>query len=252
MNSPDLVPIQVQNVGIDDHAGQALPKGLMLKDEAGQPIAFDSLFDGKKPVVVVLAYYSCPMLCTVVLNGITTGLRQLDWSIGREFRVVTVSIDPHDTPEIAHAKRLNYVRDYGRPVEEGGWQFLTGSESSVRTLADALGFRYHWDAAAQQYAHAAGAFVLTPDARISRTLYGVGFPPKDLRLALIEASKGAYTSAIDKLLLFCFHYEPNSGKYVVAAMRLMKVGGGLTALAVGLWLARFWWRDSHRAASAQV
>jgi protein SCO1/2 len=248
-DAPTVIPRQVQDVGIDDRAGQPLPKDLVFKDENGKQVAFESLFNGKQPVVLVLAYYTCPMLCTVVLNGLTNGLKEVGWTVGNEFRVVTVSIDPNDTPEIAKAKRANYIEEYGRLVRPDGWNFLTGDEANIKKLADALGFRYHWDDVHKQYNHAAGSFILTPDGRISRTLYGISFPGKDLRLALVEASNGAFASAVDRLLLFCFHYEAKSGKYVLAATRVMQVGGTLTAIILGIWLVRVWRRESLRTAA---
>lgn len=251
-NGTDVLPVQLQDVGIDDNAGKDLPKGIVLRDEDGQPIQLDSLFDGKRPVVMVLAYFSCPMLCTVVLNHVTEGLKDVAWTIGREFRVVTVSIDQRDTPAIAKEKEKNYLAEYGRPVPDGGWHFLTGDAVNVKRLADALGFRYHWDAGQKQFAHAAGAFILTPAGRISHTFYGISFPGKDLKLALVDASNGAFSSAVDRLLLFCFHVDPNTGKYTLAVTRLMAAGAALTVLIVGLWMVVFWRRDARRTAASHL
>lgn len=247
----DQYPDELVDITIEDRAGNDVPTDVKLIDEDGNTVELSSYFDGKRPVLLVLAYYSCPMLCTLVLNGVSNSLKNVAWTAGNEFRVVTVSIDPRDTPEIAKAKRETYIEDYGRHVSSDSWAFLTGEETELRRLADAVGFSYSWDEATQQYVHAAGGFVLTPDARVSRTLYGIEFNPRDLRLAISEASDGRVGSAFEKVLLFCFHYDPQAKGYVVAAFRVMKAGGILTALILGLWLGRFWRRERRRATSPQ-
>lgn len=234
------LPAELEGMGIDDKPGAELPKDVVLKDAAGKPVALGSFFDGTRPTVLTLAYYSCPMLCTLVLNAVNNGLKDVAWNMGNEYRVVTISIDPRDTPEIAGEKQANYLRDYGRAAGSDAWTFLTGDEASVRKVADAIGFKYRWDEPTQQYVHAAAAFVLTPDGKVSRTLYGIEFPGRDLRLALVEASGGKIATAVDRLLLFCFHYDPQARGYVLAATRVMRAGGVLTALLLVLWLLRLW------------
>lgn len=241
----DAIPAPLQGIGIDDRSGATIPRDVALRDQDGRTVTFgDLLRDDGKPVVLVLAYYQCPMLCTVVLNGMTDGLRELAWTAGAEYRVVTVSIDPRDTPEIARRKRASYVDAYGRTVGEHAWDFLVGDEANVKRLADAVGFHYRWDEATQQYAHAAGAFVLTPDGRVSTTLHGARFPGNALRLALVDASHGKLGTAWDRVVLLCFHYDPAAGSYVVATTRLVKALGVVTVLLLGSWLARLWRKEA--------
>lgn len=238
-NLNDNVPSkQVEGIRIDDTAGKQLPADLHFKDQHGHDVQLGSYFDGARPVVMVLAYYTCPMLCTVVLNGITKGLKDVAWNAGEAYRVVVVSIDPRDTPAIALQKQQVYVGEYGRTIKPDAWDFLTGDEKNTRALGDAIGFHYRWDASQDQYAHAAGAFILTPRGKVSRVFYGIRFEPQDLRLALAEASEGHFQSAVDQLLLLCFHYDPTAGKYVIAATRLMTAGGIATVLALGLFVGR--------------
>ena len=247
----DQKPAELDGVGIADKAGTQLPGDVVLRDGEGREVRLDGYFDGRRPVVLALAYYSCPMLCTLVLNGMNDGLKEVAWTAGEEYRVVTVSIDPRDTAEIAKAKQASYVEEYGRRVTDDAWTFLTGDEDQVKRLADAVGFTYRWDEPSQQYVHAAGVFVLTPEGRVSRTLYGIEFKPRDLRMAITEASEGRIGSAIDQVLMFCFHYDPQSKGYVVAATRVMRAGGLLTVLILAGVVGRFWRRERLRAMSPQ-
>lgn len=245
------VPQELAEVSIEERSGAEVPKDVLLRDPQGREVAFGSYLGDGRPVVLVLAYYQCPMLCTLVLNGLTDGLRSLGWTVGENFRVVTVSIDPRDSAELAAEKQAAYLAEYGRAVPPRGWDFLTGDEASVRRLADAVGFRYRWDEATGQYAHAAGAFVITPEGRLSRTLYGLSFPERELRLSLVEASEGKLGGAWGKVLMFCFNYDPHARSYALAAIRLMKAGGALTALLLGgflLWLSRRYRRPEDDAA----
>ena len=238
----DMVPAELADVQIEEKPGAPLPKDLTFVDHTGKVVRLGDLIDPKKPTLMVMAYYSCPMLCTVVLNGLVDGMKGLPGQpAGEGYRVITVSIDKRDTAELAAKKRLNYLAAYGR--SEGEWQFLTdptGNQS--KALADALGFRYHWDPKGEQFAHAAGAFILTPDGRLSRVLYGISFPSETLRLALVEASDGKLATAWDKILLFCYHYDPNARGYVASAWRIMRLGGVLTLCALSLLLAFMWRR----------
>jgi protein SCO1 len=186
-----------------------------------------------------------------VLNGVVSALRALPFDIGREFRVVTVSFNPHETSSLAAAKKAGYLHEYRRPGAEAGWHFLVGDDSSIRPLMDAIGFRYTWDAAASQYAHASGLVVLTPDGRISHYFYGVEFSPKDLRLALVEASTERIGSVVDQILLFCFHYDPSTGRYGRVALNAVRAGGVLTLLALGLFVWIQLRRDRRVAAASE-
>ncbi|MGC4122232.1 MAG: SCO family protein [Myxococcales bacterium] len=234
----EALPPELKDIAIEEKPGAELPREIVLKDGAGRAVTLGDYFSDGKPVVLVLAYFRCPMLCSLVVNGLTNGLKDLSWSAGKDYRVLVVSFDPRDTTEVAQQKQKNYLKEYGRPVPEKGFEFLTGDAASVKRLADAVGFHYRWDEQQKEYAHAAGAFVVTPGGKLSRTLYGISFPEKSLRLALTEASEGRLGSAWDKVVLFCFHYDANARGYVLAATRLMKAGGALSVLLLGLFLWR--------------
>ncbi len=235
------VPAELQGIDIEERPGSPLPRDITLQDQSGRPVKVGEYLDGKRPVVLILAYYECPMLCTLVITGALEEMKKLRWTAGDEYRVVVVSFDPRDTAESAARKRLNYVDAYGRPVAEKGWDFLVGDEAQVKALAAAAGFHYRWDEGQKQFAHAAGAFVYTPDGRLSRTLYGITFP--GLKLALLEASEGKIGTVMDRVLLFCFHYDPLARGYVIATTRLVRASGALTLAALALWLLRFWRRE---------
>jgi protein SCO1/2 len=241
------VPRALEGVDIEDRTGATLPGDVTLRDQTGQTVRLGDYLVGERPLVLVLAYYECPMLCSMVINGLLDGMKGIEQTAGKDYRVLVVSFDPRDTTETAAKKREAYVRAYGRPIDARGWDFAIGEASEVQRLADAVGFRFRWDDKTEQYAHAAAAFVVTPDARLSRTLYGVSFPSKSLNLAIREASLGHLGTAIDRVLLFCFHYDPLAGSYVLAVRRLMMAGGALTVTVLSLWLFRMWRVDRRRA-----
>jgi protein SCO1/2 len=226
-------PELLRDVGIDQKLNAEIPLGLTFRDENGNGVRLSEFF-GQKPVVVALVYYNCPMLCTQVLNGLDRSLKDVPMDIGTGFNVVTVSIDPSEAPKLAAAKRDLYTGIYGRPGAAQGWHFLTGEESQIRRLADAVGFRYAYDADSKQFAHASGVMVLTPEGKISRYFYGITYPARDMRLGLVEASEGKIGSAVDQVLLFCYHYDPVTGKYGLLISRIIKTGGLLTVLAIGI------------------
>ncbi|WP_437966394.1 SCO family protein [Sorangium sp. So ce260] len=234
------IPTELVGVDIEERPGAVLPRELRLRDQSGQEVELGRYAAGDKPLVLVLGYYECPMLCSLVLNGVLQAMKESAWSADKEYRTLVVSFDPRDTPDVARKKRANYIEAYGRPITGNGFDFLVGDEASVRTLASTVGFGYRWDETTEQYAHAAGAFVFTPDGRLSRTLYGISFPQKNFGLALREAGSGLVGSAWDRVLLFCFHYDPNARGYVLATRRLMMASGALTVVLIGLWLIRFW------------
>ncbi|WP_433930158.1 SCO family protein [Sorangium cellulosum] len=241
------IPTELVGVDIEERPGAMLPREIRLRDQSGQEVELGRYASGDKPLVLVLGYYECPMLCSLVLNGVLQAMKETDWSAGTEYRTLVVSFDPRDTPDVARKKRANYIEAYGRPVTGDGFDFLVGDEASVRALANAVGFGYRWDETTKQYAHAAGAFVFTPDGRLSRTLYGISFPQKNFGLALREAGSGKVGSAWDRVLLFCFHYDPNARGYVLATKRLMKASGAVTVVLIGLWLIRFWRTERSRS-----
>ena len=238
------LPEELAGIDIDDRRGARLPADLAFTDHTGASVKLGEYLDGKHPLILVLAYYQCPMLCSLVLNGTMEGARGVPFDLGDGYRIVTVSFDPRDTVELAAAKRKTYVEALGKPL--GGkrpWDFLISDPAQVRALADAVGFRYRWDPATKQFAHAAGIFVFTPDGRLSRVLKGIQFAPRDLRLALVEAGEGKLGSTWDRLLLFCYHYDPSGRGYSLAVLRLVRWAGALTALLLGTWLFWLWRRD---------
>jgi protein SCO1 len=228
-----VLPKILKNVGFDQRLNEQVPLQLPFVDEDGRRRTLADYFTDK-PVVLVLAYYRCPMLCTQVLNGLVLGLRDTGLAIGKDFKVVTVSFDPRDTTETAAAKKASYVRAYGQPEAASGWHFLTGDRASIARLTRAVGFRYAYDPASDQYAHAAGIVVLTPSGKISRYFYDVHYSGRDLRLGLVEASQNKIGSPIDQILLFCFHYDPTAGKYGAAVMNFVRAGGVLTLVGIAL------------------
>ena len=242
----------LDKVGIEEHLDAALPLELEFLDEEGRTVKLGDYFDGARPVILTLNYYRCPMLCGLQLNGVVAGMEELDWTPGVEFEMVTVSIDPLETPELAKAKKDNYLRRYQRPAAARGWHFLTGRQVNIERLAETVGFGYTYDVVSGQYAHAAAIFVITPDGRVARYLYGIEYPPKNLKLALMEASQGEIGSPLDQLIMYCFHYDPASRRYAPVAMNIMRVGGGATALVLGATLGGWWLRESRRRRRAAM
>jgi len=225
-------PRILRDVGYDQRLGEQVPLDLVFRDESGRDVPLRSLFRGK-PVVLSLVYYECPMLCTLTLNGLASALSVLSFDVGREFDVVTVSFEPKETPALAAAKKKAYLARYRRPGAAEGWHFLTGGEDAIHALTAAVGFRYAWDTETRQYAHPAGLVVLTPEGRIARYMYGMEYAPRDLRLALVEASQRRIGNPIDAVLLYCYQYDPMRGRYAASVMRLVRLGGVLTVLALG-------------------
>lgn len=223
-------PRVLRQVGFEQKLGGSVPLDLRFKDDSGRDVLLRDYF-GRKPVVLSLNYYGCPMLCTVTLNGLASALNVLtSFDAGREFEVVTVSFDPSEGPELAAQKKAAYLTRYKRPTAEAGWHFLTGDKAAIDALTGAVGFRYAWDEETKQFAHPAGIMVLTPEGRISRYLYGIEYAPKDLKLALMESSTGKIGTAVDQAILYCYQYDPMTGRYSASIMRIMRAGGVLTVL----------------------
>jgi protein SCO1/2 len=231
MAAGDRLPI-LRDVGIDQKLDERIPLDLPFTDETGRDVTLGQYF-GARPVVLALVYYECPMLCTQVLNGLTGSIEALAFDAGREFEVVVVSFDAGETPALAAEKKATYLKRYGRPETGGGWHFLTGRQSSIDGLAQSIGFRYAYDAKLDQFAHPAAITIATADGRVSKYLYGITFAPRDLRLALVEAANGEIGTAVDQALLFCYHYDPETGKYGFAIMNLIRVAGVLTLVVMG-------------------
>ncbi|MCX8072128.1 MAG: SCO family protein [Candidatus Binatia bacterium] len=225
----------LQKVDFEQRLGTQVPLDLMFRDESGQTVRLGDYFQGK-PVVLTLSYYECPMLCTLVLNGLVSALRALRFDLGKEFVAINVSFNPRESAELAAAKKATYLKEYRRSGAEAGWHFLTGGEAAIQRLTEAVGFRYAWDEKNQQYAHATGLVVLTPGGQIARYFYGVEFSPRDLRFALIEAAEGKIGSPVDKLLLYCFHYDPATGRYSAIALNSIRIGGAITVLALATFI----------------
>ena len=224
----------VENVDIVEHLNQQLPLDLKFQNEIGQFVPLKDFFQDSRPVILNLAYFSCPMLCNLVVEGMIDAIGQIGWTMGEEFRVLTISIDPRDRPAQARARQALMVEEMGRKDALEGWSFLTGREENIRAVADTVGFGYEWNDYRQEYAHGAALMVLTPDGRISRYLYGVQFDPKVLRLSMVEASDGKVGSTLDKIFLLCYHYDPSIAAYGPMAARIMRAGGVATLLLLGL------------------
>ncbi len=238
----DSVP-ELQKIDIVEHLGQTIPLDLTFVNDTGDTVKLGDYFHQGKPVIVTLAYYNCPMLCTMVLNGLSDGIRGLSLTPEKDFTVLTISINPSETATLASAKRTRYMENLGEKGRNDGWRFFVGEESQSRALANAIGFQYYYDEERKEYAHAAGAFVITEDGVISRYLYGLEFKERDLKLALLEASEGKIGSTLDRLILYCFHYDPAAKGYVVMAGNVMKLGGLLTLIIVTIFLSIFWARE---------
>ena len=217
-------------IGIDQKLNQQVPLDLVFTDETGREVKLGEYF-GRRPVVLALVYYECPMLCTQVLNGVATALSVMEFNVGREFDVVAVSINPREGPQLASQKKQAYVDRYKRPGTEAGWHFLTGKQESITRLADAVGFRYEFDKETGQFAHGAGIEVLTPKGVISKYFYGIEYSSRDLKFGLIEASEERIGRAIDHVLLLCYHYDPATGQYGAAALTLVRTGAVATIVA---------------------
>lgn len=237
-------PRQLEEVTVTEHLGETLPLDLRLTDHEGKSVRLGDYFGKGRPVLINLVYYECPMLCGLVLNGITKGMRELNYLPGREFDIVTVSIDPKEDSELAAAKRETMLGELGREGAEAGWYFHTAEEGEIARLAEALGFGYRWDEASEQWAHPAVIFFASPEGKITRYLYGIEYKPFELRLAVTESGEGKVGSAIDKILLFCFHYDGDSQAYRIAE-KARVFGGAVVVLAVGGFLALMWRRSSR-------
>ena len=237
-------PRILRDVGFDQRLGEKVPLDAVFRDESGRVVKLGDYF-GTRPVVLSLAYYECPMLCTVVLNGLASALDVVSYDPGRDFEVVTVSFEPRETPELAAAKKSAYLRRYKRPGAAAAWHFLTGDAAQIRRLTEAVGFRYAWDETTKQYAHASGIMVLTADGRLARYVYGVEYAPKDLRFAIYEAAQGRILSPVDRLLLFCYHYDPTLGRYGATVMGTLRVAAVLTLAGLGTLLVTMRRREAR-------
>ena len=226
------LPAALNDVGIDQKLNEQVPLDLVFRDESGREVTLGEYFNHGRPVIISLVYYECPMLCNQVLNGMTGSLRTLSFDIGKEFDVITVSFDARETPQLAADKKASYIARYGRPGAKQSWHFLTGDQKSIDALTKTVGFRYAYDRATKQFAHASGIMLATPEGKLARYFYGIEYAPKDLRLSIVEASANKIGSPVDQLLLYCFHYDPASGKYGLVILNVVRLGGVITIVGI--------------------
>jgi protein SCO1/2 len=238
-------PAILNRVSITQNLNAQIPRDLVFRDETGKSVRIGDFF-GQKPILLSLVYFDCPALCTEVLNGELRTMKAISLDLGKDFEAVTVSFEPKDTPELAQAKRDVYAGQYGRPEAANHWHFLTGEQQSIAALTDAVGFRYAYDSSIRQYAHAAAILVLTPGGRIDRYFYGVIYPARDVRLGLVEASEGKVGTLTDHALLYCYQYDPMTGKYGVVVINVLRVAGGFTVLALGIFMTLMFLRERKR------
>jgi protein SCO1/2 len=245
-----IMPPGLEDVGVVEHLDGPTPMDAQFKDETGKAVRFGSLFDGKRPVVLTLAYHTCPTVCSMVLSQTVESLKNVGWTVGKEYDAVTLSFDPRETMEKTAAKRLSILSQYGRPEAAKGWHFLLGDETNIRRVTEAVGFKYHYDAHDQQYAHPTVIMLLKPDGHVARYLYGLEYNPNDVRLGLLEASEGRSISTIERVLLYCYHYDPQGGKYVLVATQVMKIGGGICGLALAAFLFAMFRHERRKSRAA--
>ena len=240
--SSNGLPQALQEIGIEQKLGETLPLDTEFRDENGNAVKLGDYFGKKRPVILALVYYECPMLCNQVLNGLTGSLKGIAFDAGKDFDVVAVSFDAreHDKPGLAKNKKASYVERYGRPGSDAGWHFLTGTQESIDKLTQAAGFKYKWDEASSQFAHGSAIMITTPEGKLSRYLYGIDYSPKDLKFAMMDSAESKIGNPAEQLYLYCFHYDPSTGKYGLAVMKVMRLGGVLTLLGFGAMFFVFW------------
>lgn len=240
-------PTIFDKVGIDQDLGAQLPLEAKFKDESGRDVKLSDYFGHKRPVILALVYFDCTMLCNQVLNGTASALNVLKFSAGKEFDVVALSFDPRDTPEVAAEKKQTYLARYKRPGAEQGWHFLTGKQDAIDAVTKSVGFHYTWDERSKQFAHSSALILLTPEGKVAQYYYGIEYSPKDMRLGMIEASQEKIGNPMDQLILYCYHYDPMTGKYGAIAMNLMRLGGVLTVVLLGTFMVFSFRREGKRS-----
>ena len=239
----DAVP-ELEGVTIVDKLDSQVPLDAAFRDERGRAVTIRDVLPKDRPAILQIGYMRCPMLCSLVMNALVRGIQGVDWTVGTQYDVISLSVNPNEGPELADAKKAGYVAEYGRPASAKGWHFLTGSEAEIRKVTDAVGFQYRLQESGE-YSHAAAVFVLTPQGRLSRVLYGVKYEPSNVRMALLEASEGRIGTTLDRIILWCHIYDAQAGGYVVLAMRVMQLGGALTLAVLAGGLGWFWWREAQ-------
>jgi len=246
------LPPALKEVGIEQRLGEQLPLEAVLKDEDGNAVNLGDYFAKGRPVIVAFVYYECPMLCNQVLNGLTGSLKGMSIDAGKDFDVIALSFDARENEKAALAKnkKASYMERYARPGTENGWHFLTGSEDSILAVTRAAGFNFRWDEKSNQFAHAGAVMIATPDGKISRYLYGIDYAPKDLKFAVMESAEARVGSPVEQLMLYCYHYDPSTGKYGLSVLRVMRIGGVATLLGIGAMLFVFWRRNKNKLSEA--
>lgn len=240
------MPPELDGIRVDEQLDRQIPLDAVFRDHTGKTVRLGSLIDGRRPTILHFAYHTCPVLCGMVFNTAVRALVDTRWSVGDQFDVISLSIDPRDTPASAAEKRTSILAQYGRQSASTGWHFLVGNEANIRRVAEAAGFRYRYDEDQKQFAHPAALTFLKPNGRVARYLYGIQVEPADMKLALIEASEGKSVSTVEQLLMRCYTYDPQAAKYVVAAQRIMQAGGAVTVVLLASVLAILWRRDLRR------
>ena len=244
LSAQSRTPVPLENVDVEQLLGAQVPVNATFKDETGQDVRISDLLKDK-PAILTLVYYECPMLCTQVLNGLVTSLRPITFTPGKEFNIITISFDPGESTDLASAKKTAYLQQYARAGAEQGWHFLTGNQESITQLTSSVGFKYKYDSKIDQFAHASVIMILTPEGKVSRYFYGIEYPSRDLRWALVDASKKKIGTIADKILLYCFHYDPKLGKYSAQVVNLIRIGGVLTVLVLGGFVLKMRRKDKN-------
>ena len=239
-------PSELRGIDVEEHLNKIIPLDFEFIDEHGDSVTLEKYFNKGKPVVLIMGYYSCPMLCSLVMNGVSETAKEIPLKLGVDYQIVSVSIDTVETDLLASAKKKNYLKQIGVSEDSDGWMFLTGDGSQSRGLADAIGFKYYYDEDKKQYAHPAVLTILTEDGKISRYLYGIEYESRDFRMAILEASQGKVGNTIDRIILYCYHYDPQAGGYVIFAGNVMRLGGTFTLAILAIFLGILWYRDRRK------
>jgi len=242
------LPDALTTIGIEQKLGEQLPLETELKNEDGSAVKLGDYFNHRRPVVLALVYYECPMLCNQVLNGLTGSLKGISLDAGKDFDVVALSFDAreNDRPDLAKGKKASYVERYGRSSSENGWHFLTGTQEAIEKITSAAGFNFKWDEKSEQFAHAAGVMIVTPSGKMSRYFYGIDYAPRDIKFGLMESGENKVGNPAEKLLLYCYHYDPATGKYGFAILNIIRLGGVATLMGLGAMVFVFWRRNKKK------
>jgi len=242
------LPDALKTIGIEQKLGNQLPLDVELKDEEGRPVNLGSYFNNGRPVILALVYYECPMLCNQVLNGLTGSLKGISLNAGKDFDVLAISFDAreNDQPGLAKGKKASYIERYGRPGSENGWHFLTGTQAAIDSVTSAAGFNFKWDEKSNQFAHAAGVMVVTPSGKMSRYFYGIDYAPRDVKLGVLDSAENKVGNPAEQLLLYCYHYDPATGKYGLAILNVIRLGGLVTLMGLGAMAFVFWRRNKKK------